>query len=165
MVDINSTFDEKKKFLIDSIKNKNTDEKSLINILNLIGATNLNDSVFTNKLNIFKDLEEYSDIKTAIKKELIELKMELALAYLSTVSSCGNNRVCDPSKIKKLDKFYKLLMVNLGIFILGHILAVYLDKINIEDRYIVDDAILLMRQISSPLGVLDMTLAEVFDFK
>lgn len=160
-----STTEEKIKFLRECIKNTElADETSILNILNMLGGVNLTDALFEQNTILFTDLMEFLDIKSALKKELSELKIQLATWYLYTILSCRNVGSVQANKIVIVPPLYKTLLINLGLFNINSILNANINNIAISsDIPIVDDAIQIMSYINAPLMQLGNIVKDMYD--
>lgn len=166
MIGKNSTFEEKLNYLREGLRNKNNSEDLfIVSVLNLIGCTNLNTSLIESDNIIFKDLAEYSDIKTELKEDLNVLKKEIALDYLSVLLSCRNIKSVKSESVKRVDNINKIIIVNLGIFTLNNILNSFIKDIDLNSISVIDDAISIMHIIVSPMIILDDTLNSLYKVK
>ena len=157
------TLEEKISYLKNNIITKDdSDSVDILNVINLISNTNLSDELMNQQDIIFSDLAEFSDIKTALKTDIENLKKEVSLHYLSVILSCRVVRTCNKDEIKDVPKYIKLLLVNLGFFNLNTILNKYISTIDIKDTFIVDDAISIMNQVLSPMYALDGVIKTLF---
>lgn len=157
------TLEEKISYLKNNIITKDdSDSVAILNVINLISNTNLSDELMNQQDIIFSDLAEFSDIKTALKTDIENLKKEVSLHYLSVILSCRVVRTCNKDEIKDVPKYIKLLLVNLGFFNLNTILNKYISTIDIKDTFIVDDAISIMNQVLSPMYALDGVIKTLF---
>lgn len=157
------TLEEKISYLKNNIITKDdSDSVAILNVINLMSNTNLSDELMNQQDIIFSDLAEFSDIKTALKTDIENLKKEVSLHYLSVILSCRVVRTCNKDEIKDVPKYIKLLLVNLGFFNLNTILNKYISTIDIKDTFIVDDAISIMNQVLSPMYALDGVIKTLF---
>lgn len=164
MITKNSTIEEKVAWLKTILQMKEDvvpSDVEVLNVLNLIGNGNLTDELFSNQDIVFKDLAEYSDIKTALKPEITTLKQELAHNYLAVISSCRVLRAIRPESIIKLHPLIKLLLLNLGFFQLNTILANNIKKVDVTNLPIVDDGIAIMQTIVKSMQMLDVFINEL----
>lgn len=162
MVTKESKINEKIDFIINGIMSSSTESTFILNLINLINPINLSDTVFKQDNIIFKDLEEYSDIKTELRESLSSVKLSIASYYLATLLSCRDIRSLGNTKVIDIPKMYKLLLVNLGMFSLNTILNNYISKLDVSNVQPVDDAIYLMKYIVRPITVLDGALLNLF---
>lgn len=163
MVTKNSTFEEKVSFLRQSLQKPNEiDDNAVLNILNLIGGSNITNELLETDGIIFNNLSEFSDLKTELKTELTNLKISLVYDYLSTITSCHFIPVCKKEDIKPIPQLHRLLMCNLGVFTLNKLLSKYLPSIDTRKLFIVKDAVELLRSINEPLFVLGGIVEQLF---
>jgi hypothetical protein len=163
MIKKNSSIEEKITFIKHNLNNPDEiNDVAVLNILNLVGGGNLSSDLFKADNIIFNSLSEFSDIKTALKTELNDLRLKLTTYYLSTLTSCHFIPVCKKEDIKPVPKLYRILMCNLGIFTLNKLLSKHLNNIDKSNLFIVEDAIHLLKIINEPLLVLDSVVGKLF---
>lgn len=158
-----ATLEEKVKYLRNNIISKDSsDTVAVLNILNLISNSNLSDELMKEPNIIFKDLADFSDIKTELKQDLDTLKLELATYYLSILTSCRTVKVRKKEDIKEIPDYIKLLLANLGFFNLNTILNKYINKIDTSKLLVVEAALPIMNQILTPMYALDGVVNKLF---
>lgn len=164
MVEKTSSFEQKKEYLKKTIENLETPEaKGVYNLILMLGTVNLDEKLFEEKDVIFNSLMEFSDLKTSLKAELSKLKYVLAYDYYLVVKSCRPITSIRKENIIKLEPLHRVLLMNLGVFALGNILASNVKKISEEQfksELVVDDAIMLMQRIMSPISILGKIVEE-----
>lgn len=161
-----STFEEKVSFLRTNIVNKDSEDTLAIrNIFCLISTQSLTDELFNDPTVIFKDIEEFSDVKTELVTEIKELKSAIALAYLSVITSCRAINSITNGQLQELPNMYAVLMGNLGFFALNSFLFKYLPELDLSKVYVVPNAIQTMSIIAQPLTVLNNVVTTVMGGK
>lgn len=164
MVNKESTFEEKVSFLKEKIRDAQTkDEFSIRNIFCLISAQDLSDDFFASDKILFKDLTEFSDIKTELKEDIISLKKHISFYYLSVITSCRAIYFSKKSDIKTIPELYKILMGNLGIFSLNAILSKNITTVDVGTLEYIDDAIKVMAFLNTPLHALDCVVNSLLN--
>lgn len=164
MVDKNSSFEQKKKYLEETIDNLDKPEaRGVYNLILMLGTVNLDEKLFEEKEVVFSNLMEFSDLKTSLKAKLKNLKQALAYDYYLVIKSCRPLTTVRKENILKLQPLYRILLMNLGVFALGNILANNIKGIK-EEQFqsdlVVDDAILILQRIMSPISVLGKIIEE-----
>lgn len=161
----NSTFDEKVTYLRESMAHADVaDMHAARNIYGLLYTQSLLDEFFKDESVIFTDLVEFADIKTALKEDIAKLKLGLASAYLSIITSCRPLHFVKPEQVKKLPVLYTTLMGNLGVFSLNTILSGCVQEAA-KNVYLVDNGVEMMSLICGPLAVLNDVVGSVFGDK
>lgn len=164
MISKESTFEEKVKFLKEKIRDAQTnDEFSIRNIFCLVSAQDLSDDFFASDKILFKDLTEFSDIKTELKEDILSLKKHLSFYYLSVITSCRAIYFSKKSDIKTIPNLYKTIMGNLGIFSLNAILSKNISDVDVKSLEYIDDAIKVMAFLTTPLNTLDCVVNSVLN--
>lgn len=162
MITKQAEFSEKVEALKQAITDRNTQDDILVlNILNLLGGVSLNDAFFEDPNILFRDIEEFSDIKTELRGELGQLKNDIARSYLAVITSCRALRIVRPEEITALQPLIKLLLLNLGFFQLNTILANNLKNIEVNNLPIIDDGIAIMQTITKSMQMLDVFIKEI----
>lgn len=155
MVTKQSSIEEKKQYLQDCIHNpESTDEVAILNILNLLSSESLSDALLAQDNIIIKDYEEFVELKKLLKPDLMFLKNELAHNYFSVLTSCKTVKGVRKEQIKIVPHLYKILLINLGFFKLNAILSNHIKTIDLDNVFIIDDALSIMTHITQPLFVL-----------
>jgi len=161
-----STFEEKVAFLREHLLDENTDNSLAIrNILCLINSQTLTDDLFENNDILFKDIEEFSDIKTELHEDIRGVKRNISIAYLSIITSCRAITAATEENIKNVPNLYKVAIGNLGFFTLNSFLNKHLSDITKDDLYVVQDAVQLCGVLLAPLAALNNVVGEVFKEK
>lgn len=165
MVDKKSSFEEKKEYLKKTIENLETPEaESVYNLILMLGNVNLDEKLFEEPSVIFNSLMEFSDLKIELKQELKVLKQKLAYYYFLTIKSCRPIVSIRKENILKLSPLYRILLMNLGVFSLGSLLAVNIKSFTeeqLKEDTVIDDAIMIMQRIMSPIAILGSIIEEI----
>lgn len=155
MVTKQSSIEEKQQYLRDCIHNPDaTDEVAILNLLNLLSSESLSDALLAQDNILFNDYTEFMDIKKSLKSDLMFLNNELAHNYFSVLTSCKTVKGVRKEQIKVVPPLYKILLLNLGFFKLNGILSNHIKTIDLDNVFIIDDALSIMTHISQPLFVL-----------
>lgn len=164
MISKESTFEDKVSFLKEKIRDASTsDEFSIRNIFCLVSAQDLSDDFFASDKILFKDLVEFSDIKTELRDDIVDLKKYLSFYYLSVITSCRAIYFIKKSDIRTIPSLYKTLMGNLGIFSLNAILSKNIESVDVKKLENIDDAIQVMAYITTPLNALSCAVNQVLN--
>jgi len=150
-----SKTEDKIEYLRKNIQDRETkDDVAIHNIFCLVSSQTLSDALLAQDDIIFSDFEEYSDIKTTLRPELNILRHDMAVAYLSIITSCRFVPFVKDGEAKKLARLHEVLIGNLGFFALNSILHKQLPTIDPKETYLINNAIEVMSTLIRPLQVL-----------